>query len=114
MKKKKKNKEFVKRNRCPYCTYLCGSYTFIGKTKEKPKVGDISFCLMCCEPCTWDSKMKLVKFDLDSIPDLLERNRIKLLGLKVNTFWEENPDKDGRREMYLKLMDRRNKGKICL
>jgi hypothetical protein len=62
---------------------------------------------MCCEPSTWDSNMKLIKFDLNSITDLLERNRIKILGLKINQFWETNPDKDGRRAMYLKLMDRR-------
>lgn len=112
-KSKKKNKDFVKRNRCPYCTYPCDSATTIDKYENKPEVGDVSFCLMCCEPSTWDSNMKLIKFDLDSIPDLLERNRIKLLGMKVNTFWEDNPPDDGRRNMYLKLMDRRNKGKIC-
>jgi hypothetical protein len=75
---------------------------------DKPEPGSISFCLMCCEPATWDESMKLVKFDLNSIPDIIERNRIKLLGMRVNEFWETHPDTDGRRAMYLKLMDKRS------
>lgn len=104
--KKRKNKDFVKRNRCPYCTYPCDSATMI-KGKDKPEPGSISFCLMCCEPSTWDESMRLIKFDLNSIPDIIERNRIKVLGLRVSEYWDLNPDRDGRRAMYLKRMDQR-------
>jgi hypothetical protein len=62
---------------------------------------------MCCEPATWDASMRLIKYDLNSIPDLLERNRIKLLGMRMEEFWQTNPDKDGRRTKYLKIMDER-------
>lgn len=96
----------LKRNRCPYCTYPCDAATMI-KGDDQPHPGCISFCMMCCEPSMWDEKMKLVKFNLNSIPDLIERNRIKLLGMMVNEFWETHPDTDGRRAMYLKLMDKR-------
>lgn len=51
--------------------------------------------------------MKLVKFDLNSIPNILERTRIKMLGIKVREFWDTHPDTDGRREKYLKIMDKR-------
>lgn len=101
---KKKNRDFVKRNKCPYCTYPCDSASQIDG-KHKPSVGDLSFCLMCCEPSTWDVSMRLIKFDLNSIHDLLERNRIKSLGFKIHDYWEQNPCKDGRREKYLKIMD---------
>lgn len=103
---KKKNKEFVKRNRCPYCTYPCDSATNLDEN-ERPEPGCISFCLMCCEPAVWDGNMKLVKFDLNSIPNILERTRIKMLGIKVREFWDTHPDTDGRREKYLKIMDKR-------
>ena len=107
-KKSKKNKDFIKRNRCPYCTYLCDSATML-KGNDKPSPGAISFCLMCCEPGTWDKNMKIVKFDLNSITDIIERNKIKLVGMKMNEFWDTHPDTDGRRAMYLKLMDKRCK-----
>lgn len=103
----KKNKNFVKRNLCPYCTYPCDSASMI-KGQGRPHPGCISFCLMYCQPAAWNAEMKLIKFDLDSIPDLLERNRIKVLGIKIEQFWEENPDKDGRRAKYLKIMDEKN------
>jgi hypothetical protein len=103
-----KNKYFVKRNICPYCTYPCDSAAMIDiDGDDKPEPGSINFCLMCCEPSTWDENMKLVKFDLNYIEDIIERNRIKLLGIRINEFWETNPDKSGRRAMYLKRMDQR-------
>ena len=105
--KKKKNKDFVKHNICPYCTYVCGSASALDCVGT-PHPGDISFCLMCCNSMTWDANMKLVKFDLNSIPDLLDRNRIKGLGLKMHEFWETTPDTDGRRAKYLKKMDELN------
>ena len=112
--KKKKNSLFVKHNKCPYCTYNCDS-AFMNpidpdyKESNKPVPGNVSFCLMCGEPSRWDHDMKLIKFDLNTIPDILERNRIKLLGMHIHTFWEQNPCKDGRREKYLKIMDKKSK-----
>lgn len=108
--KKKKNRNFVKKNLCPYCTYPCESAGGIGEYRaDKPYPGCLSFCLMCCNPATWDANMKLVKFDLNSIPNLLERNRIKLLGLKMQEFWEQNPHLESeRRNNYLKIMEERN------
>ncbi len=114
MKKRKHNSFFVKRNRCPYCTYPCDS-AFVNpsdpemKESDKPYPGCISFCLMCCEPSTWDDNMKLIKLDIKSIPDIVERNRLKLLGSKMEEFWETHHDNDinSRRAMYLKRMDQR-------
>ena len=103
----KKNKNFVKRNRCPYCTAPCDFATQI-QGKDSPRPGCISFCFMCCQPLTWNEKMKLIKFDLNSIPDLFERSRIRALGWKIERYWEDNPDKDGRREKYLKIFDERH------
>jgi hypothetical protein len=108
--KKKKNRNFVKENICPYCTYPCESAGGIdGAERSKPHPGCISFCLMCCRAATWDANMKLVKFDLNSIPNLLERNRIKRLGFHIEEFWEKNPELESeRRNRYLKIMEERN------
>lgn len=108
--KKRKNKHFVKENICPYCTYPCESANGIGEhSVEKPHPGCISFCLMCCSAAQWDVNMKLVKFDLNSIQNILERNRVKLLGMKIEQFWDENPDiEPDRRNRYLRIMEKRN------
>ena len=110
---KKKNSFFVKKNKCPYCLYPCDS-AFLDpndphkKGGDVPEPGDVSFCLMCCSSMTWDKNMKLQKFDLNSIEDMVERVRIKMVGHRVHEFWDKNPDKSGRREKYLKIMDKRN------
>ena len=104
---KKKNKDFVKRNYCPYCTYPCDSAMML-EGKDKPTPGSISFCLMCCEPSVWNEKMDLIKFNLNSIIDIIDRNRVKLFGMKVSDFWLTHPDTDGRRAKYLKIMDKKN------
>ena len=101
---KEKNKYFVKPNNCPYCTYPCESADMIGGD-EKPQPGDISFCLMCGEASKWDENMTFVKFDIDSITDIIDRIRLKNLKMQFDSFWEAHPDKDGRREMYLKKKD---------
>ena len=71
------NDDYVKKNVCPYCTYPCDSATSIDKKRYKPEVGSLSFCLMCCEPSEFNEEMDLVKFDLNSIDDLIERNKLK-------------------------------------
>ncbi len=105
---KKKNKHFVKKNICPYCTYPCDSAFMHEDDKQKPDPFDLSFCLMCCEPSQWDQNMKLIKFDLDSVKDIVERNRLKMIKIKVEDFWNTHPDTDGRREKYLTIMDMEN------
>lgn len=99
------NDYFVKKNICPYCTYPCDSAGSLGKEKDRPEAGSISYCLMCCEPSIFDPEMNLVKFDLNSIEDLIERNRLKVLQIRMEEFWQFNPDKDGRRKKYLKIKD---------
>jgi hypothetical protein len=102
-----KNINFIKKNICPHCTYPCDSATMI-KGEDKPRPGCLSFCLMCCEPSVFDDNMKLIKFDLNTITDIIERNRIKVLGMRVHEFWDIHPDTDGQRAMYLKKMDKIN------
>lgn len=108
--KKKKNRNFVKENICPHCTYPCESASGIdGAERFNPHPGCISFCLMCCGAAAWDANMKLVKFDLNSIPNLLERNRIKRLAFHIQEFWDKNPELESeRRNKYLKIMEERN------
>ncbi len=105
----------VKKSKCPYCTYICDG-ALPADNDCKPSPGDISFCLMCCNSNTWDDNMKLIKFDLNSISDLVERNRLKIIGVRMNEFWDKSPDKHNIREIYLKKMDQKiitqHKGKI--
>lgn len=101
-----KNKEYIKPNICPYCTYPCDSAGGIGEFEGyKPSSGDLSFCLMCSMPSIFDDEMTLVKFDLNSIKDLVERNRLKAIQFRCNEFWDHHPDKDGRRKKYLEIME---------
>lgn len=104
----KKNPEFVKNNICTYCTYHCESATMIN-SKEGPEPGDLSFCFMCCQPSQWDEQMNMIKFDLNTIDDIIERNKVKLISLKMQEFWELHPDNTGRREKYLKVYDEQTK-----
>lgn len=99
-----KNKYFVKKNECPYCTYPCDSADSINHD-HRPQPGHLSYCMMCGNVSQWDENMNFVKFDIDSITDIVERNRLKSLRIDIERFWEENPDKDGRRTMYLNKMD---------
>ena len=104
------NKEFVKKNNCPYCTYESDSATMIGGNR-KPSPGDLTFCLMCSQPSQFDDTMTLVKFDLDSVTDINERIRLKSIQAKCDDFWESHPEasKDKeflkKREHFLKIMD---------
>ena len=98
---------YRKPNNCPYCGYFCDAATFSGEGKKAPKSGDLSFCLMCLGPSEFDKNMKMIKFDLNSIDDIVERNRLKGMQIKMEEFWEINPDKSGRREKFLKERDRR-------
>lgn len=109
----KKNKYFVKKNKCPYCTYPCESAIMSEKNPDKneeiPSPGDLSFCLMCCNASKWDNNMKLIKFDLESIPDLFDRIKVKDIGMRMEEWWDKNHSTNDRREHYLKIMDKRCK-----
>lgn len=65
-----------------------------------PVPGDLSFCLMCCEASQFGKKMKMHKFDLNSIRDIVERNRLKTVQNKMRQFWEENSDLQAARNPY--------------
>ncbi len=109
VKMKKKNKHFVGKNKCAYCTYSMDSAGILGNADATANAGDLAFCLMCCNALQFDGDMKLIKFDIDSIPGLLERNRIKGIQFKMIEFWDKNPSKAEKREKYLKIMDSRHK-----
>lgn len=102
-----KNKNFVKDNTCPYCTYPCPLVANI-KSGRRPIPGNLAFCLMCLNASIFDKEMHLIKFDLNSITDLIERNRLKVLQLKMRSFWD-NDFHDShvikRREKYLAILD---------
>lgn len=101
-----KNPEYVKPNICPYCTYPCDSAGGIaGDEGYKASSGDLSFCLMCGSPSIFENNMNLKKFDLNTIEDLVERNRLKAIQFRCNEFWEYHPDTDGRRKKYLTIME---------
>lgn len=96
---------YRKDNNCPYCGYFCDAATMPNDNKQKPTVGDLSFCLMCCEPSQFDKNMKLIKFDINSIHELEEIKRLTNVKKKMELFWVFYPDKSGRREVYLKSKD---------
>lgn len=98
---------YRKPNHCPYCGYFCDAASFPSDEKKAPKPGDLSFCLMCSGASEFDKDMKMVMFDLNSIPDLIERNRVKGIQTKMELFWLENPDKCDKREQFLRERDRR-------
>jgi len=107
MKKKPKN-GFLKENTCPYCDYECTSATLIGNETVAPKPGDLSFCLMCCGAFLFDEKMNFVKFDLNSIPNIMERIRLRDLQIKMEQFWESKSRSENlRRETYLRNRDKK-------
>jgi hypothetical protein len=87
-----KDNRFRKENYCPYCGYLCDASTLLFKKNGKPKPGDLSFCIMCTEPSEFDKKLNLIKFDLNSIEDAIERNRLKGIQVQMLLYWEANPD----------------------
>lgn len=93
----KKNKQlppngFLKKNTCPYCGYNVSATMCKDDEKAVPQPRDLTFCMMCTELCKFDEKMKLIKFDINSIQNLVDRSSIKLEQLKIRQFWEENPD----------------------
>jgi hypothetical protein len=104
------NKEFVKKNNCPYCTYFSDSAGMLGGD-DRPQPGDLTFCIMCSQPSQYDETMTLIKFDLNSIRDIKERVRLKAIQQGFDDFYEHHPEasKDKelleRREHYLKIMD---------
>jgi hypothetical protein len=96
---------YRKDNYCPYCGYFCDAATMIEDPRQTPKPGDLSFCIMCCSPGQFDDNLVLQKFDLDSITDRNEKNRLLAMQAKMVFFWTSNLPKDEdkkRREGYLK------------
>src|ERR1700744_300392 len=106
-----KNKKCIIKNRCPYCSYDTSAATSI-KGNSKPNKGNISFCMMCCQPSIFDENMILIKFDLNSITNLVDRNHIKSIQFRMNEFWEQdkvtNKNLAKNREKYLKNMENNN------
>ena len=98
--------KYRKPNNCPYCGYFCDAAMMQEDEKQVPEAGDLSFCLMCCEPSIFGDDMKLQKFDLNSISDIVERNRLKGMQVKMEMFWDANPDTTGRRDQFLKARDK--------
>lgn len=85
---------YRKKNNCPYCGYFCDAAMMHEDEKAIPTPGDLSFCLMCTEASIFNKKMKLKKFDLNSVKDLVERNRLKGIQVNMRLFWDSQPDAD--------------------
>ncbi len=83
---------YRKENKCPYCGYFCDSAVMTDDESIKPQQGDISFCLKCTECSLFGENMKLEKFNIDSIKDTYERNRLKIIQVKMNKFYSEFPE----------------------
>ena len=101
MRKKSPPNGYRKKNNCPYCGYFCDAATLPGNDKKSPKIGDLSFCLMCVNPSMFDNDFKLVKFDLNSIKDIVERNKLKIMQLEIKRFYEENPKLQDKIKQYI-------------
>lgn len=65
---------------------------FPGDETLTPVPGNLSLCLMCCELSQFDPDMKLVKFDINMIPDIVVRVDIKAQQNNMRLFWEEHPE----------------------
>lgn len=96
------NNGFRRKNNCPYCGYFCDAHQMIEDERIAPQVGDLTFCLMCCEPSQFDNDMKMEKFDLNSIDDISERNRLKGIKINMENFWKEHPHISFKREKYIR------------
>lgn len=97
--------EIQQSNFCPYCDYKCDAAMFPGDENKRPNIGDLSFCLMCYQAQQFDKKMKLVKFDINSIKNIIARNKLKCMQLEIQRFWEEQshePEMIKLRNKYLK------------
>lgn len=99
------HENFVKENKCPYCTYGCGYFSPLRGSKT-PSKGDLSFCLMCASLCTFDENMNLLKFDINSILDLGKHVRLKAYQLKMRECWDTMPEEDQKkRKQYLEILE---------
>lgn len=100
---------YRKDNNCPYCDYFCDAATITG-LKDKtavPKEGDLSFCLMCCNPMRFGENMILEKFDINSLDKAEERNKLGEIRVMMELFWVTQPIKEKeRRETYLENLVR--------
>jgi len=94
---------YRKSNYCPYCGYFCDAATMAGDPKGIPTPGSLSFCLMCCNPCEFDKDLILQKFDINTINNFEERNRLFDIGAKMHLWWLLASQKDKlRREEFIK------------
>lgn len=50
---------YRRKNNCPYCNYNCDAASMLEDDKAVPKLGDISFCLMCVETSEFGENMTL-------------------------------------------------------
>ena len=102
---------YRKDNYCPYCHYFCdAATTMIGDSKQTPKPGDLSFCMMCCNPGQFDDNLVLQKFDIDSVTNRTEKNRLLAMQAKMLIFWTSSLPKQhdlDRRDKYLKIAKER-------
>lgn len=103
---------FRKENYCPYCKYKIDAATIIeGDKKIAPKAGDLSFCLMCTNPLQFTKELKLKQFNLNTVKNINERNRLKLIQIHMENFWETaSAINHQRRHQYLKNLDEYWKG----
>lgn len=93
---------FRRENNCPYCGYFCDAHQMLKDEMAVPKVGDLTFCMMCCEPSQFNNDMKMEKFDLNSIEDIEERNRLKKIKNNMERFWKDHAHISNRREEYIR------------
>ena len=87
-----KDNNFRKENKCPYCGYFCDAAQMLEDPSAIPTPGDLTFCIMCTEASQFDKDLNMIKFDINSIEDLIERNRIKGIQVKMGLFWDEHPE----------------------
>lgn len=83
---------FRKENYCPYCNYKNDAATMPGDPNAIPTAGDLTFCLKCSECSQFDENMKLIKFDIDSIENKKEVDRLKKMQNHIRDFWKAHPE----------------------
>lgn len=80
------------KHKCPYCGYECDAATSLDEPNAMPEVGSIAFCLKCVRCFEFGPDMNTLKFDLDTIENLDERIRLKVLQLNMLDFFRKNPE----------------------
>lgn len=101
-------KNNLRKDKCPYCTYKVTTAQNLEDKTLIPKPGDITFCMMCCNPSQFNNKMKMEKIDLNKITNIIDRNHLKTNQIKLEMFWDENPNLAPQRLKYLNILDQKN------